>query len=79
MLNIWQRGIDPNEKLCCNCAYYEQHYTRYGGETCYGHCTYPRIKERGPLAKGCKHYLDGVRPDTDSCAAFRKEYETFKR
>lgn len=47
------------EKICKNCAYFQQHYT-LDKECCMpvycGHCTHGRVKKRKPDQMACEHY-----------------------
>lgn len=49
------------EKICQNCKYFYQHYTKDESKDRFlqafcGHCVYPRIKTRTPVAPACAHF-----------------------
>ncbi len=58
---------DRTVPMCATCAHYIQHYVKgdqYRGgylPTCYGHCSYPRVKQRLPHDL-CTHYEKGDEP-----------------
>jgi len=48
-----------NIKLCKDCKYFVQHYIKFGRkftETNYGHCIYPRMKNRKMMQVICEHF-----------------------
>ncbi len=48
-----------NEKTCESCEHYIPHYVRIGRKfhkIDFGHCVYPRIKNRDKATKACEHY-----------------------
>ena len=56
--------IADDEKVCCNCKHFWQHYIYdknflgdYTYIACYaGHCVKPRVKNRKPKYKACEHF-----------------------
>ena len=53
--------IQSTEDVCANCVNYHQHYGRRGNtnyvqEINFGHCHFPRIKERKPGCAACKYF-----------------------
>ena len=53
--------VSKDEKVCCNCKYFWQHYVYSefykGYTTCNaGHCVKPRNKNRKPEQKACEHF-----------------------
>ena len=51
--------IHESETVCATCRHYHQHYTKWPEyrdgyyPINYGHCAYPRIKERRPGCEAC--------------------------
>ncbi len=53
--------ISEDEKVCCNCKYFWQHYIYNKHYECFqycnaGHCVKPRVKDRKPNHKACEHF-----------------------
>ena len=55
------------DEICGGCVHFFRHYTKFSEScylpTCFGHCTYPRIKER-QMDEHCPHWtpIEGADP-----------------
>lgn len=50
---------EDKKNTCGSCKHFRQHYIKFGRSyrpLLYGHCTYPRLKNREVQAPACKHY-----------------------
>lgn len=51
-----------NNETCKTCNHFRQHYSLKDGvltRVHYGHCTFPRAKQKRPSSKICEHYSPG--------------------
>lgn len=51
-------GVTKETRMCANCAHYIDHFMKSNGEfylLAFGHCTYPRIKNRSAYDE-CKYF-----------------------
>ena len=55
-----------DQKQCCNCQYFKQHYTfdsRKIFRVCCGHCILSHVKRKHPDDKACEHYVAAPPPE----------------